>query len=157
MTHHPILTHSRLLTAMLLTVLLTAATTSSCTQNDGHIGRWFGFWRLETITVDGEPDTAYDSNIVWAFQGDIIQISLMLPGHDLDSGYGTWTDGDGALTINFDYRSAEPTDYDLPAAMHLGSKGTYRFAISDDHGNRLTLTTTNPDGRRIAYRLARVY
>lgn len=139
----------------LLPLLLLAA---GCTQNDGDIGRWFGFWRLESITVDSTTDDAYQGNITWAFQADIIEIDIMLPGHVRDNGYGTWSaDPDGnAITINFTHTADNPSDVDLPAAMHLPWPGAYRLDIVADNGRAVTLAT-RADGHDITYRLVKVY
>ena len=32
---------------------------SGCTQNNGEIDPWFGTWRLESLTCDGEPADDY--------------------------------------------------------------------------------------------------
>ena len=60
-------------------VLLMFCGISSCTQNDGNIGEWFGHWKLNTISVNGAVDDEYGGNIFFSFQSKTFCQTMMLP------------------------------------------------------------------------------
>lgn len=78
----------------------------SCTQNNGEIDPWFGFWRLTSLTADGEPVEDYDNNIVWSFQNNIIMIDIYGDHEEYIESWGTWTcnDEETLMTLDFSHR-----------------------------------------------------
>ena len=36
---------------------------SGCVQNNGHIGHWFGQWKVERVTIDGQDDADYEGGV----------------------------------------------------------------------------------------------
>ena len=36
---------------------------SGCVQNNGHIGHWFGLWKVERVTIDGQDDADYKGSV----------------------------------------------------------------------------------------------
>lgn len=99
-------------------------TITSCTQNNGHIGEWFGEWHLASIEIDGADDNTYSGNIVWKFQNDIIEMAeVNATGHTLIEHYGTWADDGSMLILNFTHSdNANPAGsdrYSPPAPTYL--------------------------------------
>ena len=94
-------------------VLLLVLVTCGCTRNDGDIGDYFGEWRLEKLTADGEALPLYTDGsgvelYTWAFQGKIIQIVEMLPRHEYVEHTGSWREENDVLELNFSYSDDEP-------------------------------------------------
>lgn len=146
---------------MLLTaVLLLAAATTGC-DNNGDIGRWYGSWLLQEITVDGRPYTSWQSDDSWttfAFQNNIVLVQRTNDTHDdLDVAWGTWTETNGTITMNFTHRDDTDNQYIyLPPAWIGFEPGETTFTISGPD-KALILTTTHTDGSQWAYRLRKAY
>lgn len=120
----------------------------SCTRNDGDIGDWFGTWRVEKITIDGETDDQYPPHyIFWKFQSSVIQI--MEPNdfdHTSVSCFGTWEQIDNKLLINLDYETGT-----LPAGSLLELKS--ELEILKLSRKEITLKYIDHKGRNIVYSL----
>lgn len=76
-----------------------------CMQHNGRIGDWFGTWHLESITINGVEDTAYDRNYFFQFQADKVRISEVNPVYPdlLEERFGSWQASDKVLELNFSY------------------------------------------------------
>lgn len=132
-----------------LTLTLMAVTLGACTHNNGDIGPWFGAWRVESITVDGEPATDYaPPYLIWKFQGNVT--SIQMPDdvtHECPTMYGTWEQDGDRLSVNFDYNSLmffesltrfpAHTTFDI---LKLGGNGIVLSYVNADTGKRLTYT-----------------
>lgn len=130
--------------AFALLALLLALLPVSCTQNDGHIGDWFGTWRLEEILVDGQPDADYAHNLIWKFQSDIVSIVEVNDAEHLaTSTWGTWSEENGEiLRLNFTYSDNDNTNdsstYSPPAQLHLPA-GISNLEIIDLSSGKISL------------------
>ena len=108
---------------ILIMILVTIACTLSysCTRNNGDIGDWFGTWRVDELTVDGEPDPNYGPPyMIFKFQSSIV--SIVWPdeaSHSVPGCTGTWEQQGNKLLLRFDYGQFSPT-----AASHLPEVGT---------------------------------
>lgn len=104
----------KILTPLLLLLLVTMSL--GCTRNNGDIGLWFGSWRLESIDIDGQEDTAIaPPYYIWKFQNHIIQI--IRPNdieHNGSWAVGSWTDNDTTVTLDFTHDLGN-----FNAEMHL--------------------------------------
>lgn len=69
-------------------LLIIMLLTSGCTQNNGEIDPWFGTWRLESLTCDGEPSDDYHGQMTWSFQNDIICLVTDLGHHSYTHRHG---------------------------------------------------------------------
>lgn len=151
------------LSILLATTALLLAIATACTQNNGHIGRIFGVWRLDAVAVDGVDDTTFDADITWAFQGDIIEIQTNLPHHDRILSFGSFslTDDESRLLLDFTHSdAANPAgtrQYALPAAMLLPTPATYTCAVDWSGSRAMAVTATRADGRLITYYLTKTY
>lgn len=61
---------------------------SGCVQNNGHIGHWFGLWKVERVTIDGQDDADYKGNVFFAFQGAVFGVGTQ----GGITWYGRWED-----------------------------------------------------------------
>lgn len=90
--------------AMLWATLLLGLMTAGCTHNNGPHDSIYGTWKLESMTIDDNPDYAYQGNMVWKFQNDIIEMDLIDDrAHTTDHRFGTWTLTDSELLLDFSH------------------------------------------------------
>lgn len=122
---------------------------TSCTHNNGDIGDWFGTWRLESITIDGEADQAYaPPYMIWKFQNSIIQ--FILPddkAHDYPTTTGSWHEEANCLYLDFSWNLGGP----LTDTSHLPETCTLK--ILHLSGRSIELQYDSPDGQVYIYRL----
>lgn len=84
-----------------LILAVTLFVTAGCTQNDGHIGRLFGKWKLVSMEYEGTtPEYEYKGNIFWNFQSSTICMQL-IEDHNSADKYGNWHLEDDTLTLTF--------------------------------------------------------
>ena len=126
----------------IITLFLSLA---SCTQYHGHID-WFGTWRVESVTVDGDaaPDYA-PPYMFWKFQSGIIQI--VFPDdfeHTSTFCYGTWKEADNQLTVHFDWNLGTP-----PSFTYLDEVAT--LDIIKLSSSEIRLRYVNSGGHDVAY------
>lgn len=123
--------------------------TISCTRNDGNIGSLFGAWRLESVTIDG-VSTNIPAPQTWAFQNDIICISVADDMHTATPHYGTWQHDPGkTLTLRFDHSDATSDAsatgrYDFPSGIGIPPHGIFTMLILSEKPRRLELQYLNP-------------
>ncbi len=120
-----------------------------CTCNNGDIGPWFGNWHLEEITADGITTTDYDGNMFWQFQNDVICMPVPGPYHSGVFHWGTWTEQDGLLILDYDHHrdnAPEETNnvFTPPAESHIPA-GIITLTINRLSGGKLTLTYEAPE------------
>lgn len=127
-------------TAAIIAAAVILLLPSSCTRNNGDIGPWFGTWRLESITVNGEPDKAYaPPYLIWKFQSSIVQIiNPDDAGHTASSATGTWSCDDNRLSLDFSWGlghegsiSHLPPQCELTVLRLSGSRIELRYDSSD--------------------------
>lgn len=131
--------------AMVAVVLL-----SGCVHNNGDIGDWFGMWKIERITIDGEDDPEYKSDAFIAFQSTVFMVRVSYP--EISSGYqymGRWSEGEGKLTLEFNTKeSAVPSEH-----LHLHFKKDNILQVLQRGGGRKTLQLVAEDGKTYTYYL----
>ena len=147
----------------ILLLLSACVALSGCTRNNGDIGRWFGTWQLEEITVDGEVDADYGRNIFWKFQNDIICMVKVDSSDGMnryEQVWGTWEERDNNLFLDFTYSDFENTSWNGYA-----SNGLYvpfpvtripygeisRLEIVSDNSKKLTLRYVGNSGMVCGY------
>ncbi|MDE7388374.1 MAG: lipocalin-like domain-containing protein [Muribaculaceae bacterium] len=119
-----------------------------CTTNNGDIGDWFGTWRLIDITIDGTTDTAYEGNVFWQFQTDVVNMLEVYPQHVSKFHWGTWSESGKVLTLDYDHTPAPDTTPEsefLPPVSTYLPGGIMRLSIDKFTATRLTVTYTDPD------------
>lgn len=151
--------------AVILSMLMVTfmALTNSCTRHHGDIGDFFGEWKLNKITADGEElllypdnDVAYPILYTRAFQAQIIRINSLFEHHGVLDCYGTWKEEDGYLELRFTYSDTqEGTDYryNPPAIMHFSPDGVTRLKIDHLDGKKMEVSYIGEDGVKYAYYL----
>ena len=131
-------------TLLALVALLPLA---GCTHNNGDIGPWFGQWRIESITINGEKDTDYKGNLFFAFQSSVLRISTTnTQTHETGSLYSNWEEVDGYMNIKIN-EDNEAIRY----AAHMYEKEMH-MKIEKRSGDKI-LTYTNSKGEAVTYHL----
>ena len=121
-------------------------TMSGCVQNNGHIGHWFGQWKVERVTIDGQDDADYDGGVFFCFQGAVFGVRTSTGG----MWYGRWEESDkGMVDVVFNTdESAVPPAY---LHMHLDEKMVFRLV--SHKGSDKVLEYVGPDGKTYTYYL----
>lgn len=130
-----------------------------CTQNNGDIGPWFGTWKLDSMTINGAPDTEYAGNVLWKFQANLLSMIRVFGSHEQYEMYGTWSEPQpGVLRIEFIYSDdAEPEGsmkYSPLPETHL-PPGISDLDILEMKGSRLYLRYLSAGGTVYEYRLTK--
>ena len=121
-------------------------TMSGCVQNNVHIGHWFGQWKVERVTIDGQDDADYDGGVFFCFQGAVFGVRTSTGG----MWYGRWEENDkGMVDVVFNTdESAVPPAY---LHMHLDEKMVFRLVSHKDSDK--VLEYVGPDGKTYTYYL----
>jgi len=131
-----------------LFALIVIVAAGSCTRNNGDIGDWFGLWRVDNITIDGEPDPDYTSPaMIWKFHGSVIQILIPdFDNHDTTTSSGSWHQEGDRLFIDFEWDLGTP-----PEISHLPDKAM--LDIIRLSGNTIELRYVADDNTVYFYKL----
>ncbi len=126
-----------------------------CTQNNGHIGVNFGMWKLEELTIDGEPDADYPDNVVWKFQSSILAMVRISDHHEVFECYGTWSESDNGkqLYLDFSYHDNSGTWKYVPLSETYLPEGLSTLDILSRSKSKMHLRYIDPDGTSYEYRL----
>jgi hypothetical protein len=139
-------------------LLMLIALLTSCTRNNGDIGKWFGTWQVNQITVNGVVDSNYQRNIFLKFQNsvvELVQVSTREADHERVHHWGTWAETDGILTLDFTYSDdVYPSEigadgrgiYAPLPELHLPSAAISALVITESKGNTATLRYNSDDG-----------
>ena len=121
-------------------------TMSGCVQNNGRIGHWFGQWKVERMTIDGQDAADYDGGVFFCFQGAVVGVRRSTGG----MWYGRWEENDkGMVDVVFNTdESAVPPAY---LHMHLDAKMVFRLV--SHKGSDKVLEYVGPDGKTYTYYL----
>ena len=119
---------------------------SGCVQNNGHIGHWFGQWKVERVTIDGQDDADYEGGVFFCFQGAVFGVRTSTGG----MWYGRWAENDkGMVDVVFNTdESAVPPAY---LRVHLDEKMIFRLV--SHKGSDKVLEYVGPDGKTYTYYL----
>ncbi len=133
----------------------------SCTTNDGDLSFLGGHWRLDSITVGSDNDDSYKGDITWAFQSNIVEISVLLPNHGRTNHFGTWEFDNNRLTLDFTHRDndteAATGEYSLPPQLHLPQGVKVPLRLVNQSGGKMTLTGVDVDNQPITFHLSKIY
>lgn len=119
---------------------------SGCVQNNGHIGHWFGQWKVERVTIDGKDDAGYDGDVFFCFQGAVFGVRTSSGG----MWYGRWEEKDkGIVSVVFNTdESAVP-----PAYLNVHLEKQMVFRLVSHKGSDKVLEYVGPDGKTYTYYL----
>lgn len=146
----------------LLTSLLTlfAVMATGC-DNNGNIGRWYGAWRLQSVTVDGREYTGWQIEgacTSFAFQNNIVNIQRTDQYDDiLDVAWGTWSEEGDRLTMDFSHSNGVNGSYLYKAPEWIGFDPGVTVLTVSGSDDALTLTATHTNGTRWTYTLSKAY
>ena len=117
-----------------------------CVQNNGHIGHWFGQWKVERVTIDGQDDADYEGGVFFCFQGAVFGVRTSIGG----MWYGRWEENDkGMVDVVFNTdESAVP-----PAYLHVHLDEKMVFRLVSHKGSDKVLEYVGPDGKTYTYYL----
>ena len=119
---------------------------SGCVQNNGHIGHWFGQWKVERVTIDGQDDADYEGGVFFCFQGAVFGVRTCTGW----MWYGRWAENDkGMVDVVFNTdESAVP-----PAYLHVHLDEKMVFRLVSHKGSDKVLEYVGPDGKTYTYYL----
>lgn len=137
-------------------ILMCVMVLSSCTHNNGDIGNYFGTWKLQEIAIDGEKDTAYEGNVFWKFQNQVIsmvRVNEVL--HSTSESFGTWSEVDSnVLILDFshsDDNHVQGSSFYSPLPETYLPKGQSQLSIVSQTSTQMHLSYLDADGREIGY------
>lgn len=136
---------------LVLMLVLSTVFFAGCTHNGGDIGKFFGIWRLDNISAhrldeEGMPAYSVESvdSVFWSFQSDVVMMQRLLPYHEYDRRWGTWSEGDGELSLNFTHSGdgiAPGTGmYHILEGLYLPSDGKVVLKIKEMDKLSMVLT-----------------
>ncbi len=143
-------------------LLLIVVTMGACMHNNGDIGPLFGYWRLDEITVNDQPENLYDNTGVdlyaFAFQSNVMYIQTVYPHLDYDRAFGTWTlDGD-VMTWHFRWTDdGNYSNYTEPEELMLDPTGLTTLHVIRLTSKHLDVEYTDTDGNLIRYYLTKTH
>ena len=154
------MTMTRLRYILLATLLLALC---SCTQNNGRIGRLFGSWVLETVTLNGQPlPMPNGTETIWSFQSDVLRITLEEEYHHTTSYFSTFSQIDGnILRLDFTHKDdntpAGTGVYGAPVWMGFPESGVFDLTVADSPKDRLVLTFTRSSSQIYTYTFSKTW
>lgn len=74
---------------------------TSCTQNNGDIGMWFGTWHVEQIDMDNSPIDGYMGTDFFQFQSTLFQLRYTDDTHAEKQTVGCWQDNGSSIDVTF--------------------------------------------------------
>lgn len=123
------------LTSHILLIIAAMLALSGCSHNNGDIGPWFGLWHLDSLEIDGNPDSSYDGNLFFLFQGKVFCLRWVNENtHEYIDCYAKWEESDDgtSITVNFaDPRYNPEINNGLPNS-HMSTITTFRVLIINE-------------------------
>lgn len=135
---------------------------SGCRINNGDIGPLFGSWLLYSMTVDGQtPDDFSDDSTFWEFQNNIIAITQVDSHFQKHSRFGTWTEDDHTLYLDFTHSTAEyPSgtgSYQAPEWLYMPSGTVIPLIFINANSDHMSLSFNDNSGHTIIYNLRKIW
>lgn len=136
-------------------VIVLMAVFGGCTQNNGHIGKLFGSWGLELMTVDDQPVVFEDGGFAtMSFQSNIVMAIYNDKYHNSLKSYGTWKRFDSVLQFDFEHKSNNDipgTGAFAPPVWLQFPAGVSDFVIVELSDSKLWLMRTDDNGKQYVY------
>lgn len=132
-------------------------------QNDGHIGWIFGVWRVEEYTVDGvRQEDPLIGKTTLAFQNNVVEVVVIHDEYQTSTElFGSWEKTDKEMTFDFthgDDRYKPGTGvYAAPWWLGMSSDESMVMAMSNQSGDRFTLTWNTQDGKTNVYKFRKTW
>lgn len=138
--------YKRLIPLMLIPAILPAIL--ACTQNNGHIGKIFGSWKLVSIVTEGIDLPEYNDDVIWGFQSSVIQMTRIQPMHHVVQTAGAFRLMDNTLFLSF-------PDDEHPPLNGLGIPREAEFQVLRLTAKELILVRHPSDTQSITYSFRR--
>lgn len=142
----------------LILLCIAALLSTSCTQNNGNIGFWFGTWQCSEISVDGERQSDYTGNMFMKFQTDVCDIVVVKDHNDFSQYFAEFKPQDnGTIILDCGHTAGtnDFTDYDfiMPTSPQLPFiKGENILKYDKINSRNVKLTFEN-DGKTYIFTL----
>lgn len=135
---------------------------SSCRVNNGDIGDYFGSWSLYDMKIDGETPDDFDPELTfWQFQNNIIDICRVGFMYDRDGHWGTWSEENDRLLLNFMHHDVDEAPgtggYSAPSWIGFTSDEIISLKFVSRDSKSMTLSWNSPDGRQYTYSLRKIW
>lgn len=143
-------------------ILLAVMVFCSCKVNNGDIGDFFGSWLMYSMTVDGDiPEDFNPEQTYWEFQNNLICISRVEFMYDKESRWGTWSEDDNELRLNYTHCSQGLNpgtgQYRAPDWLGFPPNRVLSLSFVARSSNRMSLTWTDDNGRIYVYSLRKIW
>lgn len=155
-------TISKIIAASILFILLSMST---CTQNNGNIGIWFGHWKVTDILINGAPVDNYSGNVFFSFQSKVFA-QMQKWGEAYDQRFANFEDCGDHIIITFPYVTDENGNpvYDkngdlltedrfFPLEITRMSMGENILNVDQANGDKLQLSMIDAAGETVVFRL----
>ena len=129
---------------------IVALFSTSCTQNNGNIGFWFGIWQCSEISIDGERQSEYSGNMFFKFQANLCDILFVYSHNDYQHYLSEFKPQDNR-TIILDYGHTSDTNSFMPPSGLPFIKG--ENIIRYDKINSRKVKLTYDDGKTYIFTL----
>lgn len=132
-------------------------------QDNGYIGIYYGTWRVEKYTIDGEKQSnELIDNTTVSFQNATVVIQTVIDSYmSADTRYGTWKEDGDIFTLNFTHHdnSINVGEHPYAAPFWLGMTSVEPMIMHKTTYNkkRFSLTWTDSEGHIKVYTLAKIY
>lgn len=139
-----------------LTLIVICIGLGGCMQHNGHIGDWFGTWKLTSLEIDGAADPTYQDNIFFQFQTDIVCINVVNPAISCSSSktFGRWSDEGTTLKLDFTYTADQQSSQFIPPEETYLNYDVNILSIEEKSSRKMVWTYHIPkSGKTITYTL----
>lgn len=134
-----------------IVLFVASIATSSCTQNGGDIGIWFGTWIVKSVSIDGvmlpQSTSTYFSV---QFQGQIVRVTQVDERHEpYNCTYGNWTEDANQMQWFF-------PDEKQPMMPLPGMTRVNKFTITQKNSEAVVLQQVSDSGVTYVYLLEKL-
>lgn len=132
--------------------MLLAAFASSCRQDNGYIGEYYGTWKIEYYSIDGvKQENEMISHTTISFQNATVVIQCVEDKYmSEDTRYGTWEELGNDFILNYTHYDEirDPGTYLYAAPQWLGMTSEAPMVMTKERINSRTfiLTWNSPNG-----------
>lgn len=149
---------------MLAVLALTIWSMTGCTTNNGDIGPYYGVWNVDKILpVESTVGTSWNADgnfTTFAFQNNIIAVSLSNEFGNIQQQWGTWRVDNNSITFDFTHHDNTfgPDGYMYGAPEWIGfANGINVLSIKKLDGRKMVLSLNKDDGMVYTYYLSKQY
>lgn len=123
---------------------------TSCTENNGDIGMWFGTWHVERIDMDNSPIDEYNGNDFFQFQSTVFQLRYTDDLHAEMQTTGRWQDNGKEIVVTF---PDEKLVWVFLYGIDMSKDASNHFKVESQNGKEMVLSLASTDGHTYRYHL----